>query len=176
MISLIIGGSGSGKSEYAESLCIKEPGKYLYIATMEPFGEEGRAKIRRHHQLRSGKGFETVECYTNLEALKSEYYDVILLECVSNLVANELYSQSGSGLPQSSVVNGVIHLSHCCSSLVIVTNNTCEDLQEYSKEMIHYQKELGEVNQKLADISDQVIEIHCGRPLIYKESRNECNS
>lgn len=176
MISLIIGGSGSGKSEYAEALCIEEPGSRLYIATMEPFGEEGRAKIRRHHQLRSGKGFDTFECYTNLEAANLEYYDVILLECVSNLVANEMYSENGSRLPQASIVNGILHLSQCCSSLVIVTNNTCEDLQEYSQEMVQYQKELGALNQKLANISDRVIEIHCGYPLIYKESKNECNS
>lgn len=176
MISLIIGGSGSGKSEYAEALCVKEPGSRLYIATMEPFGEEGHAKIMRHHQLRSGKGFDTFECYTNLEAVTIEHYDVILLECVSNLVANEMYSENGSRLPQTSILKGILNLSQCCSTLVMVTNNTCEDLQDYSEEMKHYQTELGELNQKLANISDRVIEIHCGYPLIYKESKNECNS
>ena len=169
MISLIIGGSGSGKSEYAEALCVKESGTRLYIATMEPFGKEGQEKIQRHRKLREGKGFETFECYTGLEKVELPFYDVILLECVSNLVANELYSKKGSRNPQKSIIDGVLILKERCNTLVIVSNNTGEDLQDYSDEMINYQKELGFTNQKLAFISNQVIEIHCGCPMIYKE-------
>ena len=43
MIHLVTGGSGSGKSAYAEQ-CILDFGgtRRVYIATMQPFGAEGR--------------------------------------------------------------------------------------------------------------------------------------
>ena len=66
MITLITGGSGSGKSAYAEKyIChaSSEKGykeKY-YIATMQVFDDEGQLKIDRHRRLRAGKGFITIE-------------------------------------------------------------------------------------------------------------------
>lgn len=44
MIHLVTGGSGSGKSAYAEQ-CILDFGgtRRVYIATMQPFGAEGQA-------------------------------------------------------------------------------------------------------------------------------------
>ena len=65
MITLITGGSGSGKSAYAEKyIChvSNEKGckeKY-YIATMQVFDDEGQRKIDRHRRLRAGKGFITI--------------------------------------------------------------------------------------------------------------------
>ena len=63
MFSLIYGGSGSGKSAFAEqAVCTlaKDQKKY-YLATMQIFDEEGQKKIERHRRLRAGKGFETIE-------------------------------------------------------------------------------------------------------------------
>ena len=73
MIHLITGGSGSGKSEYAEECLLHMNSNnsvdktFIYLATMRPYGEEARKKIRRHHKLRAGKGFDTLECYDNLQ-------------------------------------------------------------------------------------------------------------
>ncbi|MBP3879053.1 MAG: bifunctional adenosylcobinamide kinase/adenosylcobinamide-phosphate guanylyltransferase [Lachnospiraceae bacterium] len=61
MLCLVIGGSASGKSEYAERHVCALPGRRIYAATMQPFGEEGRQRIARHRKLREGKGFVTVE-------------------------------------------------------------------------------------------------------------------
>ena len=60
MFILVTGGSGSGKSEYAENLLEDSPGKY-YIATMQVYDAEGRKKVARHQRLRAGKGFQTIE-------------------------------------------------------------------------------------------------------------------
>mgnify|MGYP000411720303 FL=1 len=53
MIHLVTGGSGSGKSEYAENWLTgrnKKDGTYIYIATMQPYTEETMKKIERHHR------------------------------------------------------------------------------------------------------------------------------
>ena len=71
MLELVTGGSGSGKSAYAESrICEwnrQDPKPLFYIATMYPYGEETEKKIERHRMLRKGKGFETLEWYTGLK-------------------------------------------------------------------------------------------------------------
>ena len=62
-MTLILGGSGSGKSAYAEEyLCALAKGKRkYYLATMKCFDEETRAKISRHRKMRKGKDFSTIE-------------------------------------------------------------------------------------------------------------------
>ena len=98
MLELVTGGSGSGKSAYAESrICEwnrQDPKPLFYIATMYPYGEETEKKIERHRMLRKGKGFETLEWYTGLKLHLEEgslQGSDVLLECMSNLVANEMY-------------------------------------------------------------------------------------
>ena len=69
MLCLVIGGSASGKSEYAERHVCALPGRRIYAATMQPFGEEGRQRIARHRKLREGKGFVTIEVPADLGGL-----------------------------------------------------------------------------------------------------------
>ena len=55
MIALVIGGSGSGKSSFAED-CIVSFGnaRRIYIATMYPFDEESKKRVKRHQAMRQG--------------------------------------------------------------------------------------------------------------------------
>ena len=71
MITVITGGSGSGKSAYAEQMVL-EAGDLnrIYIATMFPFDEESHRKIARHRAMRAEKKFTTLECYTGLKHLR----------------------------------------------------------------------------------------------------------
>ena len=64
MITLVTGGSGSGKSAYAESLLYSCEGIRYYIATMQIYDAEGEKKVERHRKLRAGKGFLTIESPT----------------------------------------------------------------------------------------------------------------
>ena len=104
MLILITGGSGSGKSEYAEktALWLKEnisAERVIYIATMMPYGKETMKKIERHRKMRAGKGFITEECYCIKdieEKIGFDYYkkSVVIIECMSNLTANEIFSHN----------------------------------------------------------------------------------
>ena len=99
MFTLVIGGSASGKSEYAEGLVLASPHRpRYYIATMEPFDGEGRARVAKHRAMRAEKDFETVERYTGLASVRLPRRGAALLECVGNLAANELYSPGGGGV------------------------------------------------------------------------------
>ncbi len=174
MIHLITGGSGSGKSAYAEDwlLAHKRSGDCIYIATMEPYGKEGRRRIARHHALRAGKGFLTRECYRDLENLEVLPNGGILLECMSNLAANECYRKDGTqkGIrdTEEKIIEGIRHLKRHTDCLVIVTCEVCSDLWRYADETEEYRKLLGRLNQRLAGTAQKVTEVVYGIPVEIK--------
>ena len=94
----VTGGSGSGKSAFAERQVV-ESGliKRIYLATMQPFGEEGARRIRRHREMRKGKDFLTAERPTDLAGLDVPEGSAVLLEDLTNLFANEWFSVSPEG-------------------------------------------------------------------------------
>lgn len=105
MIIAVIGGSGSGKSAYAEALAVSLAGgePLYYLATMQIYDEEGERKAERHRKLRAGKGFITIEQPVNIaEAVVRIEAEsgVLLLECMSNLGANEMFSGEGKNLEE----------------------------------------------------------------------------
>jgi len=172
MFTLVIGGAASGKSECAEGLILASPvTPRYYIATMEPFGPEGQARIARHRELRRGKGFETVECYTGLSALRLPRRGAVLLECLGNLTANELYSPSGAGTLEgavSAVADGVDALLAQCRDLVAVGNEVCSGDRDYAGDTETYLRALARVNRLLAKRADRVCEVVCSIPYWHK--------
>lgn len=208
MITLITGGSGSGKSAYAEKyIChaSNEKGckeKY-YIATMQVFDDEGQRKIDRHRRLRAGKGFITIERPRDIKKAvgKLQFENCLktgrsaLLECMSNLVANEMFPPVDvSGMqaaeakkealddPENTkdydtaqisrvskkVLKEVSILSENVAELVIVTNNVFEDGVSYDQSTMNYIKAMGIVNRGLAAMAERVVEVVAGIPVTVK--------
>lgn len=173
MITLITGGSGSGKSAYAESLITGFGEKErIYIATMFPFDEESHRRIERHRCMRAEKKFTTIECYTGLRNVKVPKGSCVLLECMSNLAANEMFQENGAGAERTAdaILEGIRNLSDQAQELVIVTNEIFSDGIEYDEEIRQYQKVLGEINQKLALLAGNVTEVVYGIPIHHKSS------
>ena len=175
-MTLIIGGSGSGKSAYAEDymVSISEDRKKYYIATMQIYDEEGKRKVERHRMLRGGKGFSTIEQPVDIgkAAEKMEAEDrTALLECVSNLTANEMFSGEVPGTEEAiteKIVGGIAVLNRELTHLVIVSNNVFEDGNVYDKTTMAYIRAMGRINQKLAEMADEVVEVVVGIPIVIK--------
>lgn len=200
MITLIIGGSGSGKSAYAEDYVLATAAdlpKY-YIATMQVYDAEGERKVERHRRLRAGKGFVTIEQPTDIgkagikiagnawnEQEKGDIHEVdgmdapneekqggvALLECMSNLVANEMFS--GEQMPETDAVvrrvtEEIEALAKQLTHLVIVSNNVFEDGIAYDASTLRYIEVLGRINTRLADLADHVLEVVVGIPVTVK--------
>ena len=176
-MTLIIGGSGSGKSAYAEDymVSISEDRKKYYIATMQIYDEEGKRKVERHRMLRGGKGFSTIEQPVDIgkAAEKMEAEDrTALLECVSNLTANEMFSGEVPGTEEAiteKIVGGIAVLNRELTHLVIVSNNVFEDGNVYDKTTMAYIRAMGRINQKLAEMADEVVEVVVGIPIVIKD-------
>lgn len=204
MLHIVYGGSASGKSSYAESfaMSLQGDGRLLYIATMYPYkwnttelDPETIQRIERHRAMRADKGFDTVECYRHVEHIVAKRQDVLLLECMSNLLANEMYlepdsndgglaetmsevEKAGVGMSETlspvskKIVQALVNLSTRVQDVVIVTNDVFSDggSLTYDESTREYVKNLAEINCALAREAATVTEVVCGIPVIVKKN------
>lgn len=204
MLHIVYGGSASGKSSYAESfaMSLQGEGRLLYIATMYPYkwntteiDPETMQRIERHRAMRADKGFDTVECYWHVEHIVAKRQDVLLLECMSNLLANEMYlepdsddgglaetmsevEKAGVGMSETlspvskKIVQALVNLSTRVQDVVIVTNDVFSDggSLTYDESTREYVKNLAEINCALAREAATVTEVVCGIPVIVKKN------
>ena len=175
MLTLVIGGAGSGKSAFAEALVCRRNGKKLYLATMLPHGAEALTRIEKHRAQRAGRGFETLERGLDLEHAAIPAGADILLEDLSNLLANEIFDPAGGGV--DAVRRGIEHLISESDNLTVVTNEIFSDGADYEifsdgadydVESLRYMRLLAELNREIAARADLAVELVCGLPNVLK--------
>ena len=166
MIALVIGGSGSGKSAYAEKLVkqISENNR-IYIATMRVWDKESEIRVARHRAQRKELGFETIECPVKLGSIQLPQDATVLLEDIPNLVANEMFDENGD---VSRIIPALGKLAGSCANLVMVTGNIFTDGRDYDPETKEYMRLLSEVNAAAAVLSDCGIEVVYTIPVPFK--------
>ncbi|MBD7912987.1 bifunctional adenosylcobinamide kinase/adenosylcobinamide-phosphate guanylyltransferase [Clostridium cibarium] len=176
MLILITGGSGSGKSERAEEISASFKSENLiYIATMFPYDDECLKKIERHRELRKEKNFLTIEKPINLKKIEIPKNSTVLLECISNLVANEMYLEDGSKeLTVSEILKGIEKLQKNSDNLIIVTNEVFSDGINYDEETQKYIKNIAEINTAIGKVADVVIEVVYSIPIFHKGEDKLC--
>lgn len=174
MIVLVMGGSASGKSEWAETEAVKlaQNGPLCYLATLSPDGPGNDTIIRGHRKRREGKGFVTVEAERNIDRLQLREPEktTVLLECLSNLLANEMFGgteRESVPVPEK-VIGEVLSLSGKVKHLVIVSDLIFSDGISYEKETAEYMRNLGTVNAAILKEADRAAEIVCTCPVYLK--------
>jgi adenosylcobinamide kinase/adenosylcobinamide-phosphate guanylyltransferase len=166
---LLTGGSGCGKSTFAERLARELPAPRYYLATMRPFEAESRAKIARHQQQRADAGFVTIERETQIGGVDLPARGTVLLECMCNLLANEMFDDSGNERDVYDTIRAdILALEQQCDTLIVVTNEVGSDGGDYGAGTARYIETLGRLNCALANRFDAVVELVCGIPLVLK--------
>ena len=170
MLALITGGSGSGKSEYAEELICSLGDSRVYLATMKVSGEEGFTRIMRHLRQREGRGFLTVEKETAIADITIPPEANVLLEDMGNLLANTMFDpeRKDGGIIVDNIIKDVEDLNARCRNLVIVTNDVFSGGDAYGEETVDYMKNLALINRRIAGMADLAAEISCGLADILK--------
>ena len=171
MLILVSGGSGSGKSEFAEGLVVSSGlNERIYLATMQVWDAESVRRVERHRAMRAGKGFQTLECPTGLDKLEVPEHAAILLEDLSNLYANEYFSPKQEGAFDR-VLAGIAKAADRAGLLVVVTNELFSDGMRYDPETAAWLEGLAGLNRAIAAQADQVYEVVCGIPVAWKEGK-----
>lgn len=175
MMVLVIGGSGSGKSLWSENYMASFSGQKYYLATMRAYDKETEKRIQRHRLQRRGKGFFTIEQPIDIQraADQMEYgKGAALLECISNLTANEMFQERETVREEAvaeKVVRGIASLKEEFNPLVVVSNNVFEDGRVYEDTTMAYIRAMGRINRELAAMADKVVEVVVGIPILLKE-------
>ena len=169
MLTLVVGGAASGKSEYAEALVLKAALPRVYLATMQVWDAECAARVEKHRRMRAQKQFETVECPRTLAAVHLPARGTALLEDLGNLTANELYSPKGAG-PRTAetVLRGVENIASQCENFIIVSNEVFSGGADYAGDTDQYLLALAQINNAVAARADNVCRVVCGIPVYYK--------
>ena len=164
-IKVILGPNGSGKSLYAEDLAVSCEGQRLYIATMVPQNQENRRRIEKHRLQRRGKGFITIEEPLCMSCIPVSGDSVILLEDVSNLVANRIFGKyPGTFRP---VLEDILALAERCRTLIAVSISGM-DPEEYEGETADYIRTLNALNEQLIARASRAVEMRDGIPVNVK--------
>ena len=196
---LVYGGSASGKSSFAEEKAVSlfeesvsEKKSLVYLATMDRnSGGDSEERIRRHREMRQGKGFFTVEssvsdCDTLLSELleklscaaESSVGASVLLEDVGNLVARVVFADfskvqehSDDSFFSDKIFSFAEKASSICSDIVFVSNDIfLEKIDLSDVGMLCYFKTLSSINKRLSSFSDEVFRVVAGIPLELKKN------
>lgn len=173
---LVTGGSGSGKSAFAErALLSQAEGRPVYLATMAAGDGESLRRIVRHREMRArhgaaaGKTFVTVERPVDIGGAAVEEGDCVLLEDLGNLLSNEIWSPAGAGeKAEEAILAGIGALLEQAALLVVVSNEIFSDGETWTGDMERYVRGLGRLHQALARQAETVVEVVCGIPVYHK--------
>lgn len=145
------------------------------MATMEWESGAARERIARHRKQRAGKGFVTVESLLGLRsreirpAAHRTEPAVLLLECLSSLLANLMFSE---GMDRKAAVEEILFQAKMAEKLychtVIVTDEIFSDGIEYGEDVRAYCQGLGLANRALAKAADVFCEVVYSIPLYLK--------
>ena len=166
---LVSGENSSGKSVFAEKLISNYSGKHYYIATMIPKTEDNYQKIEIHKKQRNGFGFVTYELPYSINEAIIEPESAILLEDVSNLLANNIFDKNKN---TDEVFNDILKLLKKCRILVAVTISGLEN-QGYDADTAMYINSINEINQRLYDEASVALRMTNGKPLYEKGNEHD---
>lgn len=185
-LTFISGGVRSGKSAYAENLLVKQHkvggGRLVYIASGTATDSEMQARIQQHQTDRNAFNWTTIEQPTKLEAVLPfiQQGDLVLWDCLTTWLANELYAGWETGIPCIAQPNcmerkvevlfqTIEAMTEKVVKLVIVSNEVLDDLSSVDEEIETYRKWIGCIHQKLVAQADTAIEMMYGIPTVWKE-------
>ena len=175
MIVFVSGGAKNGKSGFAQNLAVKlaGEGKRYYVATMIPVDEEDHQRIRRHVADRAGLGFETIECGGDiLSCLNYDKNGAFLLDSVTALLQNVMFPTERNYemdlQAAEKCAEDVVSFAKSVANAVIVSDYIYSDAQHYDESTECCRRCLAEIDRRLAQISDTVIEVSAGQLIFHK--------
>ncbi|MDW7772001.1 MAG: bifunctional adenosylcobinamide kinase/adenosylcobinamide-phosphate guanylyltransferase [Desulfobulbaceae bacterium] len=179
-ITLITGGSRSGKSSFAQRLAEEQPGSRLFLATCPVIDKEMEIRILRHVEDRRQGNWDTVEEPVHIAArlALAGRYDTVLIDCLTLWINNLQYEASAhnSELDEERVAVLAGSLVEAAGNhpgeVIMVTNEVGLGIVPGNRTARIYRDLVGRCNQCVGSAADRVYLVTCGIPLQIKEGNS----
>ena len=183
-IIFITGGVRSGKSRFAEKIAMDRlqssgSGQLHYIAAMQPSDSEMENRIRHHQEDRrqSGCYWKTWEQPVSIGRIASHFEcdDIVLLDCLTTWLNNELFFVEGSWQDEAfqdvlfeQMCQGIRAISGRVHTLIIVSNEVLNEPIGDNLFVIRYRLLLGKLHQAIVKSAHQAFLVEAGIPIAMK--------
>lgn len=175
-LTLVTGGSRSGKSAFAQQLAEEDAAPRLFIATCPPLDPEMDARISRHRRAREGRGWQTAEEPLLLagQLRRVPAGTTVLIDCLTLWISNLMHEaqQGGSEISEDQMAALADDLSRAARShqgrVLIVTNELGLGIVPDSPVTRHFRDLAGRCGQIIAAAADAVFFVCCGIPVRIK--------
>jgi len=169
MRTLILGGARSGKSALAERLAIDSAREVVYIATAQAGDAEMAARIA-HHRARRPQQWLCVEEPLHLaDVLRDHARDdrCILVDCLTLWLSNLLGDADVQGFERERdrLLNVLPDLP---GDVLLVSNEVGLGIVPMGELTRRFVDEAGRLHQAVAALSERVLFVAAGLPLILK--------
>lgn len=162
-ISLVVGGTRSGKSVFAENLISSFTPPWRYVATAQPLDASMRARIAEHQSRRDAR-WETIEAPLSLkDALSTD--KPILLDCLTLWLSNLLHARRDI---RDETEQLCVLLGGRKAATIIVTSEVGLGVMPANALAREFADEAGWMNQRVAHLSDHLYMLVAGYPIIIK--------
>ncbi len=166
-VTLVLGGARSGKSAYAERM-VEAAGKGLYLATAEP-GDAEMAERIRHHKVRRGPAWETLEEPLALPGALRRHARPdrpILVDCLTLWLANLMAAERDIEAETGNLTSACADLN---GAVVFVSNEVGSGIVPATSLGRAFRDHAGRLNQAVARVADRVVILIAGLPLNLKQ-------
>jgi adenosylcobinamide kinase/adenosylcobinamide-phosphate guanylyltransferase len=182
MLHLVLGGARSGKSSYSEKWLLEQkahaPKNAIYVATAQALDNEMKQRIEHHQHQRESNQWQLTECPLLLSECLADFgeNEFILIDCLTLWLTNQLMVAIESEQDESiicahlkSKINALISaLNDHPATIVLVANEVGLGVVPMGKESRIFVDHAGWLNQKIAQIAEQVTLVAAGLPLVLK--------
>jgi adenosylcobinamide kinase / adenosylcobinamide-phosphate guanylyltransferase len=169
-VTLVLGGVRSGKSRYAQQLA-EQSQRVTFVATAKISDDEMQKKIERHREERPAE-WTTVEEPLELARVLAHHQldcDVMVVDCLTIFAANLLEEEGEDGDAIERRVEALCEsLRTAWCSVVLVSNEVGSGVVPAYPLGRRYRDLLGEINQRVARVADDVVLMVAGLPLALK--------
>jgi len=153
VITLVLGGVRSGKSEVAERLAGPGPGTYLATGLAAPGDDDFADRIARHRARRPAS-WATVEEPCAVPEVLARLHGVVLLDALGTWIANDL---------QADIDALVKALVHRPGDTIVVSEEVGLGVHPPTELGRLFADRLGEANRQVAEVADRCLLVVAGR-------------
>lgn len=168
-VILVLGGTRSGKSRYAQTLAERTWRRPLYLATAEVLDTEMAERVTLHKRQR-GERWACVEEPLDVAGVISRQApprDGVLVDCATVWLTNVLLKEGEAAIAsrKSSLLDA---LRHPPCGVILVSNEVGMGIVPESRLGRQFRDLQGQLNQELAAAADTVVFVIAGLPMVLK--------